>query len=261
MVHDKDRLYDGEGRSFALTHNLKGDSITEWVKQFEANEKNRTHKRTDSAYIKHEILSWHRDDAKNITLAKMEEMAREYIKRRNPKGLYVAVPHFDKDHYHIHVCASGVDKTGKSLRLSKVELRKLKKDIQQYQIEKFPELSKSIVNHDKKEKSPVSEKEYQFKLRTGRQSDKEQILGILKTCYKASNSKEDFYLKLKECGVNSYKRGGKTTGIIFGKHKFRFNRLGYTEERLEDLNRSLKRGKQLSEVRKKGKEININHNR
>ena len=54
----------------------------------------------------------------------MEEMAREYIRLRHPKGIFVAVPHFDKQHYHIHICATGIEfKTGKSLRLTKTELQ------------------------------------------------------------------------------------------------------------------------------------------
>src|SRR4051812_16608192 len=99
MIHDKDRLFDKEGRSFAITHNLKGDNIDEWVRQYKANEEFRQRKRKDSVYLTHEILSWHREDAKHITLSKMESMAREYIRQRNRKGMYVAVPHFDREHY------------------------------------------------------------------------------------------------------------------------------------------------------------------
>jgi len=266
MMNDKDRLYDKEGRSFAISHNLKGDSITAWVKQFQVNEQKRQRKRSDSVYLTHEIISFHNEDAKNITLAKMEAMAREYIKLRNPKGLYVAVPHFDKEHYHIHICASGVDKTGMSLRLPKVNLLKLKKDIQQYQIEKFPELSKSIVNHgkvrDKNQdaKEVTSENEYQFKLRTGRDSEKELLIGMLKTCYKIAISKEDFFLKLKESGLETYERSGKITGIKKGNLKFRFNRLGFTEQRIEDLNKFNEREKELNE-RRASKQKTINRNR
>lgn len=266
MINDKDRLYDKEGRSFAITYNLKGDSITAWVKQFQANEQKRQRKRSDSVHLTHEIISFHNEDAKNITLAKMEAMAREYIKLRNPKGLYVAVPHFDKEHYHIHICASGVDKTGMSLRLPKVNLLKLKKDIQQYQIEKFPELSKSIVNHGKvRDKNPepkevTSDKEFQFKLRTGRDSEKELLIGMLKTCYKMAISKEDFFLKLKESGLETYERSEKITGIKKGNLKFRFNRLGFTEQRIEDLNKFNEREKELNE-RRASKQKTINHNR
>src|SRR4029077_20694415 len=129
----------------------------------------------DSVKLFHEILSWHKDDAKHITLAKMEDMVRKYIQLRNPNGIYTAVPHFDKDHCHVHICASGVGyKTGKSLRLSKADLQKLKVETQNYQIQKYPELTHSIVNHTKKEKSLVTDKEYQVKRRIGRETIREQ---------------------------------------------------------------------------------------
>ena len=232
-MHDKDRLFDKEERSFAITHNLKGNSIEEWERQFKSNENYRLRKRSDSVRISHEILSWHKDDAKNITIAKLEEMARQYIRKRNPKGMYVAVPHFDRNHYHIHICASGIEyKTGKSLRLSKPDLLKLKKDIQQFQIERFPELSKSIVAHGKKVKSISSDKEYQIKLRTGRETEKEQIVAKLETCYKKADSKETFFQLLKKSGLKTYERKGNTTGIIHDNYKFRLSRLGFTEKDL-----------------------------
>ncbi len=250
MIHDKDRLFDKGGRSFAITHNLKGDSINEWVKQYKVNEEFRQRKRTDSVYLTHEILSWHKEDAKHITLAKMEEMAREYIRQRNPKGIYVAVPHFDREHYHIHILASGIEyKTGKSLRLAKPDLQKLKKDIQQYQVEHFPELSKSIVEHGKKEKSFTTDKEYQIKLRSGRETQKEQLMGMLKTCYKKAVSKETFYKLLNECGLKTYDRGGRISGVVFKNYKFRFKRLGYSQERLAELDRTLKRKTVLKKSR------------
>jgi hypothetical protein len=257
MMHDKDRLFDKGGKSFVITHNLKGNRIDGWVKQLKENEIFRKRKRSDSVLLNHEILSWHKEDTKNISLEKMEAMAREYIQERNPNGIYVAVPHFDKNHYHIHICASGVEyRTGKSLRMSKAGFQKLKKDIQDYQVEHFPELSNSIVAHGNKEKTRLTEKEYQYKLRTGRLTEKELIIGMLQTCYKSAVSKDDFFKKLKECKLKTYDRSGKITGVLFGNHKFRFNRLGFTEETLEDLNKSILREKELKETRgKKEKSI------
>jgi len=171
--------------------------------------------------------------------------------------MFLAVPHFDKEHYHIHICASGIEyQTGKSMRLSKTNLQVLKKKIQQYQIERYPELSKSVVNHGKppKEQALLSEKEYQYKLRTGRATDKEQLIGMLKTCYKKANSKDDFFEMLKESGVKTYIRGGKISGVVFCNKKFRLKRLGFTDDRLQELDKSLKREKGLSELRKKSKE-------
>ncbi len=255
MLHDKDRLFDREGKSFIVTYNLKGNNINEWEMQFKENETYRTQRRKDNVLLTHEILSWHRDDAKDITLKKLEEMTREYIKLRNPNGLYIAVPHFDKGHYHVHVCASGIEyHNGKSLRLSKAELQKLKKNIQNYQVEKYPELSHSIVEHGGKNKSLVTEKEYQHKHRTGRESEKEKIIETLQTCYKKVFSKESFFELLNESGLSSYSRGGKVTGILYQGRKFRFSTLGFTDEKLKELDKSIEREKELRRLRENGNE-------
>ena len=255
MMNDKGRLFDKEGRSFAITHNLKGNSIEEWERQFKTNEQYRLIKRTDSVILTHEILSWHREDARYITIAKMETMAREYIRQRNPNGMYVVTPHFDKNHFHIHICASGVEyKTGKSLRLSKPDLQKLKKDIQQFQIDKFPELSKSLPKHGEKKKTLLSEKEYQIKLRTGRETEKEKVIVKLKTCYMKANSKETFFALLKEGGLETYERSGNITGVVHNNYKFRFSRLGFTNEKFEEFDRLMQRGNGLRKSRKQIKE-------
>jgi len=263
MINDKDRLFDKEGKSFAITHNLKGDSIDEWTKQFKANEKYRQHKRANSVILTHEILSWHKDE-KDISLGKLENMAREYIQKRNPNGMYVAVPHFDKDHYHVHLCCSGIEyRTGKAMRLAKKDLQVLKQNVQQYQLDKYPELSKSVVNHgkQKKEYALSAEKEYQYQQRTGRATDKEQVIGMLKTCYKKANSKEDFFDMLKVTGLKPYVRGGRISGVIFSERKFRLKTLGFTENRIEELEKALKHSKELGKLREKTKERTINRNR
>jgi hypothetical protein len=250
MTNEKKRLFDEKGKSFAITHNMKGNSIDKWVLQFKENEQYRNVTRKDSTYLSHEILSWHKDDAKDLTLEKMEQMAREYIQMRNPNGMYVAVPHYDKDHYHIHIAASGVEyRTGKALRMSRTEFGQLKKDIQEYQIKKFPELSKSIVEHGKKEKGKMSEKEYQMKQRSGRETQKEQLIGMLKTWYKKADSKEDFFDMLRNSGLKTYEREGKVSGVIFGENKHRFKGLGYEQKFLDRLDRSTNRQTELREMR------------
>lgn len=261
MLNKKDRLFDEKGYSFTLAHNLKGNSINEWAMQYRENEKYRKLKRVNSVILTHEIISFHKEDATNITLDKLEDIARQYVKMRNEKGMYVAVPHFDKDHYHIHICTSGIEyHTGKAMRLSKMELQKVKKQIQDYQIKRYPELNKSLVNHGNEKKVyALSDKEYNCKQRTGRASDKEQLIGMLKTCYKKAASKDNFYENLKESGLTTYIRGGKISGIIYNNKKFRINRLGFTEERLTDLDKYLNRSNEIGTMRKTQSKI-INRN-
>ena len=133
MMHDENRLFDGKNKSFLLTHNIKGNRIDRFTSQFLVNEsfRKRKRKRKDSVILTHEIISFHKEDSEHITVSKLEDIAREYITKRNLKGMYIAVPHFDKEHYHIHICASGVEyRAGKSLRMSKAGFQKFKKEIQ-----------------------------------------------------------------------------------------------------------------------------------
>jgi len=179
----------------------------------------------------------------------LESMVNEYIRLRNSGGMFIAVAHYDRQHYHVHICASGIEcRTGKTMRLSKVNLQKLKKDIQNYQIEKFPELSNSVVGHGSNQQVK-KDKEVQIKLRSGRESDKDQLLGILKTCYKKANSKETFFELLAECGVKNYERGGKISGVIFQDRKFRLKKLGFGEERIVVFDKTIDRKKELNRAR------------
>jgi len=252
MMNDKERLYDAQGKSFALTHNLRGDTIDKWVKQFTENEQYRKIKRKDSNYLTHEILSWHKDDAKNISLDKMEAMAREYIRLRNPKGMYVAVPHFDKQHFHVHVCSAGLEyRTGKSSWMTKGEFQNLKQQIESFQKEKYPELSKSLVQHSKKEKVKITEKEYQFKLRTGKETLKEKLSEKINLCLAKAGSMDDFIQMLNENGFTPYKRGGRFSGTWFRNRKFRFNRLQINIAKVEELNKGVERQSQIQITRQR----------
>src|SRR5258706_13172993 len=103
ILNDKDRLLDKNGESFVITKNLYGRSIEGGEKQMKENEMHRLHKRSNRVYLSHEILSWHKENAKNILLGKMELMAREYIRLPNSKGKFFSVPHFVKWHLNIRL--------------------------------------------------------------------------------------------------------------------------------------------------------------
>ncbi len=249
MFNNKDRLKDATNRSITLIHNLKGAGIENWHKQLIQNEQFRKVKRSNSVYFTHEILSWHKEDSKHLTLDKMEAMTKEYISKRNHRGLYIATAHFDRGHYHVHILASGIEyRTGKSLRMSRTEFSGLKKGMQEYQLAKYPELKMSVIKEKAKGKSRISDNEYQYKLRTGREATKETISAILKTCYKKADSTEGFYSLIKEKGLETYNRARKVTGILYHNQKFRFSRLGFTEEMFRFLESANERGNQLLQL-------------
>lgn len=252
MLFDKDRLFDDKRKSFVISHNLHGKTIDSWVEQFTLNESFRKIKRSDSTILTHEILSWHTKDAKDITLDKLKAMTNEYIRLRNSNGMFLAVPHFDKEHYHVHICTSGLEfRTGKSLRLSRSEFTKLKKDIQLFQQQHFPELSHSVVDHGKLKPERMSDKEFQYKLRSGRDSKREMLSAILKTCYKKAISRDTFLELLKDCNAIPYSRGGVVKGVTFEGLKFRFERVGFGERWLERLDASGVRKENANKIRSK----------
>lgn len=254
MLNNKERLFDSERRTFVVTHNLKGSSLKSWEKQFRENESFRLRKRKDSVKLTHEILSWNRSDTGKITLRKLEDMTRQYVRERNPKGMYVAVPHFDRDHYHVHILCSGVEyRSGKSLRLSKTDFMKLKKHIQEYQIERFPELTNSVVKHGRVSRTYASDIAYQIKRRTGRITEREKVSKIILDAFHKSSSMKAFYKRLEQSGLNIYERSSKPVGIVYKGYKFRFTRLGFPEERIKVLDRSQDRSRQIKELR--GKEV------
>lgn len=258
MLFDKDRLFDDKRKSFVISHNLHGKTIDSWVEQYSLNESFRKIKRSDSTILTHEILSWHSKDASEITLDKLKAMTHEYIRLRNIKVMFLAVPHFDKEHYHVHICASGLEfRTGKSLRLSRSEFTKLKKDIQLFQQQHFPELSHSVVDHGKLKPESMSDKEFQYKLRSGRDSKREMLSAILKTCYKKAISRDTFLELLKDCNAIPYSRGGVVKGVTFEGLKFRFERVGFGERWLERLEKTSERTISLSIENYQGSNKNI----
>jgi hypothetical protein len=249
MVKGSERYRDPDGMSFILKHNIWGHSIKEWTKSFEETEKRRVNTRTNNVKVFHEILSWSNKDTSKLTLEKMKDMATAYIKVRNENASFIAVPHRDKDHFHIHFCISAVEaKTGKSIRVSREEFKNIKEKIQQYQVQRYPELSNSVVNHSKESKRSIKESEFQLKKRGGQLTEKGKVKQQLDSIFKSAISKEDFYSKVKEQGLNIYERSGKIAGIE-GERNMRFSTLGYPENRLSDLDSYQDRMKGLIEVR------------
>lgn len=248
-LNNKERLFDKQGRSFVITHNLKGQGIDEWVKEIKENETYRKHKRKNNNFLTQEIISYHRSDSKNITLKKMEKMAREYMRLRNPNGLYVAVPHFDKNHWHIHIIAASLEyRTGKSLRMSRKEFSELKQNAQSYQIQKYPELTHSVVRHNRKRKARITDREYQYKRRTGKQSRREAVIALIKSCTLNTPSQEEFFARLQGCKLQTYVRGGRIYGVTDGEYKYRFKTIGIDLDRIGIPEKTITRNKRTREM-------------
>jgi Relaxase/Mobilisation nuclease domain len=241
MCESQDRLFDASGKSFTILHNVRGKGIGDWARSFRENEQHRLRKRKNSVYLNHEIISFHRDDSDALTLPKLESLVREYIQLRNPNGCYVAVPHFDRFHVHVHICSSAVQfRTGESMRMSRGEFALLKKNIQDFQQKEFPELSRSVVRHGRKADGVTSDKEVQYMLRTGKLSKRDEVREAVQECKRRAATEVVFYALLKARGMDAYVRGGKVYGVIYSGRRYRFTNLGIETNVINT--QSLKRG-------------------
>lgn len=248
MLGEKDRLMDSQGRSLLVTHNLRGKTIDGWVKQFKENEKYRLRKRKNSVYLNHEIISFHRDSTRHLSIEKLEQLVREYFRLRG-NMLAVATSHYDRYHIHLHICTSAIEyRTGKSMRMSRAELAALKKNLQEFQQERFPELSRSVVRHGKGSKRRSSEKEIQYKERTKKPSKRDQVKNMVNECFRTSKSEKEFFDRLKERELETYVRGGKVYGVVFETRKFRFKALGI--DLAKERNIEVERNKELHQFKK-----------
>lgn len=133
-----------------VLQNMSGDTIDSWVSQLENNEGHLRRVRKNATRVIHEILSFHAKDARHMPIEKILRIAKEYIWKRNKNGMFIAIPHLNDGHYHIHVAGSPWEKgSNKSLRLSKQEFATLKQEMEAFQQSNFPELTNSKVAHGK----------------------------------------------------------------------------------------------------------------
>ncbi len=151
---------------FIIRHNIKSKSVEGFIKEFEKNLLTRKYKRSDQIIIHHSILSWSHKDAIHITDTKLRSIARKFIQLRGVNNLYVGTKHTDRNHIHLHFAVSGNQINGKSSRLSQKEFSNLKKKLDAFQKEKYPELVNSLPRHGRSkerfnaqhEQVPVAEK-------------------------------------------------------------------------------------------------------
>jgi REP element-mobilizing transposase RayT len=213
-----------KGNPVIITHNLKGNSKPEWIKQFIENESFRQHPRKNQIFLYHEIISLSSKENKElITQVVLEDLANQYINFRGKDGMYVAAFHEDKDHMHIHFAISGVKyRTGQAHRLTHQSLHELKVHFQDYHKGQYPFLSNSIPEHGK-DKEYLKNKEYFLK--TKRTNVKETIKEKIHELFKEAKSQQHFLQLLRENNLNHYERNGIPTGIVHDDLKFRFSRL------------------------------------
>ncbi|KAA3597465.1 MAG: hypothetical protein DWQ06_13760 [Calditrichaeota bacterium] len=273
-----DYINEDKGRAsddvFTIFHNVKNPTAQGAVKSFRENDKFRI-KRKNGVVVYHEVLSFSEKDTNQILnnsnsnllgnkynsnsnlLAKLEKIAFQYIQIRGKNALCFAKPHLSDKNIHIHFAFSGTEyRSKKTLRMSNQKFLEVRKGIEKFQMEKFPEIKNSIVYHKekkvKKQKS-CSDKEFQLKRRTG-ETDKEKLKSILSQVFSLSKSFEEFVGKVqekKEFEIYTYR--GKINGVIFKVRKYRFKTLGFGQEKFLKIHQVEQELTKIRKSRSRGK--------
>lgn len=219
--------------NFVIRHNLKSKNTEGYVREFKINEEHRIYKRSNQPAMHHTILSWSDKDAALLTKKMLQDMAKQYIKLRGENNLYLGTAHLDRHHVHLHIACSATKLNGLANRMSKRDFEKLKKDLDRYQKEKYPELLHSLPMHGKAREMQTKSEAVVFDRRATKKIALQELLAV--TCHKA-RSLDEFIKQVQQSGYELYYRAGKLSGIqCDGNRKYRLNSLGYDAQKIEEL--------------------------
>jgi hypothetical protein len=210
-------------------------------------EDNATHcpPRRNSVGLYHEILSLAPGDAPHATPEIILDLARRYLAVRAHGALGYGVVHADRENLHIHlVISANLIGQAKKLRLSRAGFQEVKRGLEAYQRERYPELSHSLVYRDEPmpQKSPVANQragegtrrspgELERAKRHARQgkqasSRKEVLRDLLRNALTVSETPNTFRTRLNGHNLALYYRCGRPYGVVSGNKKYRFSTLG-----------------------------------
>ncbi|MEM7085226.1 MAG: hypothetical protein AAF489_03540 [Bacteroidota bacterium] len=149
-------LLDPEGNPLYFKRNVRSYDKDKWKKSFNQLEQNRqSHYGNKSVVAYHEVISFHPESTKHLNRALIKDLVNRYIELRCNDQIVVGGTHFEADgkNWHTHLIFSGIKQSdGRSARISQARFEAIKKELQKYQMEKYPEISDSVVEHGRKKK-------------------------------------------------------------------------------------------------------------
>lgn len=227
--------------SLVVIHNLlaKEDDKEKIINAFKENAK-LLKKRKNGNYLYHEIISIARNDKLSIKEQEkiLFDLTNRYLQKRAKNLLAYGVVHYDKENLHMHLMISANELySSKRFRLSKREFNTIQKEIEEYRLEKYPNLDNRKLytqsKEIKREKEKVNQKEYQMQ-KSGRVTKKQIVKEMILDIFENSKTKEEFLLNLKSKNLKLYQRG-KSIGIedLNTARKYRLKTLGLLDKYIE----------------------------
>lgn len=237
-------------------HNLQyGCTPAEITNEFEDNaqylRRNKTSRKRIYKY--HEILSFSKESSQYLSNEKLQEIAKDYLKIRDPHHSAKAfcTVHYEKKHTHLHFIISsnhiGSDRSS-DMRMDNKQYFEIHREIERETLRKFPELVHSTVYLENEEIKKLILEKYHIQIREeteaqkdfGKQTKKQKIANQVRDLLDKSSSLNDFIKKLEQSmNLQAYYRKEKLTGVIADGKKYRLKTLGIelVPERLNVLSR------------------------
>ncbi len=190
--------------------------------------------RRNGNVLYHEVLSFADADREHLTPAVLETITRHYLEIRAPYALAYARAHFNAGNPHVHIMLSANNVASRQrLRLSKGRFQTIKREMERYQQEHFPQLRHSLVGFEKTQEHARTQRRAESeRQRRGetRLSQKERITQTVQAALSKSANGSECYRQLLNQNLRLYRRG-KTVGVeyISSGRRYRLKTLGLAE--------------------------------
>lgn len=224
-------------------------------------------------YRYHEVLAFAHENSRDLSREKLQRIANEYLKLRDPKGLSkaVCVPHLEKDkHYHIHILLTSnflESSRSSDMRMDNERYYDIRRNMERWMLREMPELHRSTVYLEQQEIEQILPEKYRSERRLmqlekpakNRNHTKEKVAERIKELLAKSNTLEAFETLINaEPDLKTYHRSGQLTGVILNNKKYRLKTLGiplYREnfrvlKRMQELER-LDKSREISNDRER----------
>lgn len=216
--------------------NLRSKTPQGWIDEYVRNDERRITTRKDSVRAFHEVMSFAAEDSQYLNKKVLKDMVEEYIARRAPEALVIAVLHSDKAHLHVHLVISGTTYgTGRSTSVSKAKFGNIKKEIEELQRQRYPELLYSFAQGKDRYRGRAKDSV------PTRQTRKAFLYSALSDVMEQTTTTAGLQKRLEDMGIAIYFRRGIPTGLRYLGKKYRFKKLGIDIEKF--LKRTLDRNR------------------
>jgi hypothetical protein len=243
----------GDREPLVVKQFVRGYDPEKWADAFKENDDKRTFTHTRRTVLRHEIISFSPESNEFLDREKLKAFAKFYLKHRSPHSLGVCAVHYGEA-IHLHYIMSGVTIEGTSTRISRKDFREFKIQLQEFQKQKYPELSHSLVEHSKAPslKLKLSQKEQYMSQKRGVISEKAQLSKTVSQLASKCQSLGELADKLQHVGLKPYYRNNKLTGIWVSKErKLRLTTLGIAKTHLKQMTREQERLDKIVNLRGK----------